>query len=85
MQIGIDHLPNRMPLENANWYRPLTQQDAIGEEPLCCADILRFMRNPDIVQKISSREAGILSDEEMDDNVMEVENSEEENEVHMAV
>ena len=39
------------------------------------------MRNPDIVQKTSSREAGILSDEEMDDNVMEVENSEEENEV----
>ena len=43
------------------------------------------MRNPDIVQKISSREAGILSDEEMDDNVMEVENSEEENEVDTAI
>ena len=36
--------------QNANWYRPFTQQDAIGEEPFSCADI-------------SSREAGILSDE----------------------
>ena len=25
--------------QNANWYRPLTQQDAIGEEPLSSADI----------------------------------------------
>ena len=43
------------------------------------------MRNPDIVQQISSREAGILSDEEMVDNVMEVENSEEENEVDTTI
>ena len=43
------------------------------------------MRHPDIVQKISSREVGILSDEEMDDNVMEVENSEEENEVDTTI
>ena len=43
------------------------------------------MRHPDIVQKISSRENGILSDEEMDDNVMEVENSEEENEVDTTI
>ena len=71
--------------QNANWYRPLTQQDAIGEELCSCADIFRYMRNPDIVQKISSREAGMLSDEEMDDNVMEFENSEEENEVDTTI
>ena len=71
--------------QNANWYRPLTQQDAIEEQPLSCADIFRFMRNPDILQKITSREAGILSDEEMNDNVMEVENREEENEVDTTI
>ena len=71
--------------QNANWYRPLTQQDAIGEEPFSYADIFRFKRNPDIVQKISSWENGILSDEEMDDNVMEVENSEGENEVDTTI
>ena len=43
------------------------------------------MRHPDIVQKISSREAGILNDEELDDNVMEFENCEEENEVDTTI